>query len=626
MFRLAMLVVVVVAANALSLGLDSIKGVVIDSDALLEISRVKVRISGEGINDSALTDSLGKFKFACPLVVKNFEQSHSFAPTVFCRQINGIFFWQGATGQVSVGIINPAGKMVKKVFGNSFGKLSLVDLATGVYLIRFSSLEGIRNFKYLNFGRSINFSEIGGASSSSFSPSYLSASVGTGYKLIFEKTSYKPDTVFLSAIIDSLLQVKIQPIANTVYRLDALNFSPYRNGQNPNNNVFISRSQIIERMSVIRPYTKAIRTFTVLSGLGVAAKVAHNFGLKTFVGAWIGRDTVVNNAEIDTLIAMSLRGEVDTAAIGSEALLRGDITEAKLIEHINRFRAAVPNVPVATADVYSELISHPNVVKACDFLYGNFYPYWEGVDVKYGVANLDASYHNLLDTAGGKRVLISEAGWPSNGDLYGQSLPSLENAAFYFLNLVSWSKAEKVSINYFEAFDETWKTSEGSVGANWGIFDTAGIMKSGMQKVFDGDTIPNNWSGETLINGPGTPAIDTTVVPALGSYVNLQGTVSHVIPKNYGIVVYIKVGSNWWIKPTYTSAVTKINVDGSWTCDVTTGGVDETATQLHVFLVPKGYTPPSSYASFDQTKKVAELLITRTAPVVTVLAGEVASK
>jgi len=55
-------------------------------------------------------------------------------------------------------------------------------------------------------------------------------------------------------------------------------------------------------------------------------------------------------------------------------------------------------------------------------------------------------------------------------------------------------RADNLPYFYFEAFDEPWKIKEGSVGLHWGIWDSNGVMKSGMQAVFDGKTIPNNWS------------------------------------------------------------------------------------------------------------------------------------
>ena len=65
----------------------------------------------------------------------------------------------------------------------------------------------------------------------------------------------------------------------------------------------------------------------------------------------------------------------------------------------------------------------------------------------------------------------------------------------------------------------------------------------------------------------------------------------HVKPADYRIAVYIYVGG-WWTKPTFANPTTSIAIDGSWVCDITTGGSDQNATQVAAFLIPATYTPP----------------------------------
>jgi hypothetical protein len=71
-----------------------------------------------------------------------------------------------------------------------------------------------------------------------------------------------------------------------------------------------------------------------------------------------------------------------------------------------------------------------------------------------------------------------------------------------------------------------------------------------------------------------------------------------VNPGDYKVVVYIYVNyvqgwEGWWgPKPYYTSPLNGINSDGSWTCDITTGGDDAYATRIKAFLVPNSCTPP----------------------------------
>jgi len=93
-------------------------------------------------------------------------------------------------------------------------------------------------------------------------------------------------------------------------------------------------------------------------------------------------------------------------------------------------------------------------------------------------------------------------------------------------------------------------------------------------------------------NASDSPAIEFTYVPPCGSDENLKGQASNIIPGDYKVAGYIRVGGGWWNKPTWANPLTPIQGDGSWTCDITTGGNDPDATEIAAYLVPNGYTPP----------------------------------
>ena len=94
------------------------------------------------------------------------------------------------------------------------------------------------------------------------------------------------------------------------------------------------------------------------------------------------------------------------------------------------------------------------------------------------------------------------------------------------------------------------------------------------------------------INGPGDPTIEFTHVPKIGSAEDLEGQVWHVTAADHGVAVYIKVGVGWWTKPYWDQPVSLIYPDGSWRCDITTGGYDQQATEIIAFLIESDYDPP----------------------------------
>src|ERR1035438_132752 len=72
-----------------------------------------------------------------------------------------------------------------------------------------------------------------------------------------------------------------------------------------------------------------------------------------------------------------------------------------------------------------------------------------------------------------------------------------------------------------------------------------------------------------------------TSVPPYGSQSNLFGKVSGVNPVNYRVAVLIYIdGAGWFTKPTCATPLTTIQADGTWTADITTGGVDSNASRI----------------------------------------------
>jgi len=253
-------------------------------------------------------------------------------------------------------------------------------------------------------------------------------------------------------------------------------FSLYEEGQGPGD--VISEGQIRKRMEVLAPHTKWIRTFSCTEGNEIIPKVAKEFGLKTLVGAWLGSDKEKNQEEIENLIKLANEGYVDIAAVGNEVLYRDDLTEEELLDYIKEVKDEITDVPVGYVDAYYEFSQRPALVENSDVILCNCYPYWEGTSYEHSFQHMRQMFHQTVNAAQGKKVIITETGWPSKGETLGGAIPSEENALKYFINANLWSQDDEVEIFYFSSFDESWKkSSEGEVGAYWGIWDHKGKLK-----------------------------------------------------------------------------------------------------------------------------------------------------
>ena len=258
--------------------------------------------------------------------------------------------------------------------------------------------------------------------------------------------------------------------------MHGLCYSAYEEGQKPGS--ILTKEQIRRRMAIIAPYTKWIRSFSCIEGNELIPVVAREFGLKTLVGAWLGDDKDLIEEEIAGLIKLAKEGYVDIAAVGNEVMYRKDLTEEELLGYIARVKEALPDTTVGYVDAYYEFSARPNITAACDVILANCYPYWESCHIDYSLMHAKQMYYQALHAGQGKKVIITETGWPSQGTGLGDAQPSMENALRYFLNMQQWSAQEDIEMFYFSSFDEAWKVgAEGDVGAYWGLWDARGNLK-----------------------------------------------------------------------------------------------------------------------------------------------------
>jgi exo-beta-1,3-glucanase (GH17 family) len=253
-------------------------------------------------------------------------------------------------------------------------------------------------------------------------------------------------------------------------KMHGICFSPYEGSQAPGDP--ISEAQVRRKLELLVPYTKWIRVFSCTQGNEIIPKLAKEYGFKTLVGAWLGDEKDKNEEELQALIALARAGYVDVAAVGNEVMYREELEEEELIEYILRAKKSLDGIPLGYVDAYYEFTNRPKITEVCDVILANCYPYWEACHIDYSLLYMKQMYYQAVQAAPGKRVIITETGWPSSGDALGAAEPGYENALKYFINAQDWSQREGIEMFYFSAFDEGWKVgAEGSVGAFWGLWD-----------------------------------------------------------------------------------------------------------------------------------------------------------
>ncbi|MBU2634178.1 MAG: hypothetical protein KJ674_02950 [Nanoarchaeota archaeon] len=252
---------------------------------------------------------------------------------------------------------------------------------------------------------------------------------------------------------------------------------------------------------------------------------------------------------------------VDGYCLGNEGLSRGDYGLNELKEKMNELRN-ITEKPVTTTETIGEY--NEDLLNVGDWLFPNCHAYWAGIINPNNAAEWTSQEYDNLSSLTDKIVVLKEVGLPSDG---GNGLDE-EVQNEYFRNLEDLMfDHEKISFVYFEAFDQPWK-DWAPVEPYWGLFNEDRTDKEVSE-----------------------PQILHTYVPNIGSYENLQGRVVNVVPEDYKVSTYILVGGAWWMKPYWNNPLTSISENSNWITDITTGGIDNTATKINSYLVKPDYEP-----------------------------------
>lgn len=258
--------------------------------------------------------------------------------------------------------------------------------------------------------------------------------------------------------------------------MHGLCFSPYSEGQGPG--TVLTKEQVQERLALVADNVSWVRSFSCTEGNELVPIVAKEMGLKTLVGVWLDGDFEANERELKGAFDLLEQGVVDMLAVGNEVMLREEMSPEQLVDYIERAKRVANGVPVGYVDAYYLFEENQIVTDACDVVFANCYPFWEGYHIDHALVYMKDMYYRAKAVAGDTPVVISETGWPNKGTLEGQALPSEDNAMRYFIDAFRWTEQMNIPLFYFSALDEAWKVDvEGDVGAYWGLWDKDGKPK-----------------------------------------------------------------------------------------------------------------------------------------------------
>src|SRR6201991_5119582 len=253
--------------------------------------------------------------------------------------------------------------------------------------------------------------------------------------------------------------------------LPSVSYAPFEGNAHPDVDNIPQIEKIRADLKKLATMTRAIRLYSSTGGVELVPPIAAEFGLKVTVGAWIDKNRERNDREIASAITLPRRNSnVVGVVVGNETIYRGEQKVDDLIELIKRVKKSV-NVPVTTGEIWNIWRDNPQLASSVDFIAAHVLPYWENFSDKQAVDQAVDRYQLLRDKFPGKRVVIAEFGWPSNGYNLLNANPGAFEQATVLRNFVSRAESIGMDHNIVEAIDQPWKFFEGGVGPYWGILN-----------------------------------------------------------------------------------------------------------------------------------------------------------
>lgn len=251
-----------------------------------------------------------------------------------------------------------------------------------------------------------------------------------------------------------------------------VSYSPYNNDQSCKNQTQVDADfEAISDFAMVRIYgTDCNQTATVLS-----AASAKN--INVFAGVY---DVTQVSSEIQTIID-AVNGNwnnIHTVSIGNEGVNDDAYTVADVVSAIGTARSQLQSAGytgnVVTVDTFVAMIANPELCQASDYAAANCHAFFDGsVTAQDAGKWVLGQAQRVSEACGGKDTMITETGWPSQGDTNGVAVPSEQNQVDAIDSIKS---AFSNNIVLFSAFNDYWKQNNaGTYGAEhyWGIMGNA---------------------------------------------------------------------------------------------------------------------------------------------------------
>lgn len=170
---------------------------------------------------------------------------------------------------------------------------------------------------------------------------------------------------------------------------------------------------------------------------------------------------------------------VDTVSVGNELVNNGQASPSQVINAVNSAREMLRQAgfsgPVVTVDTFVAHLAHPELCQASDYCAANIHPFFDpntsANQAGVFVANQINRIREKLGNAN-QRVVVTESGWPWQGNSNGQAVPGLDHQSSAISSIKAAFQTNPGDLVLFSAFNDAWKKAEAATfyaEQYWGI-------------------------------------------------------------------------------------------------------------------------------------------------------------
>jgi len=253
-----------------------------------------------------------------------------------------------------------------------------------------------------------------------------------------------------------------------------ITYSPYNSDQSCK-----TGDQIAKDLATLDGYNM-IRMYGVdCDQAGPIIKAAKSKDMKVFAGLFEITGVEAQIEKLKSAVEENAGGDwsiIDTVSVGNEGINNGQYSISDIRSAVNTAKSSLPSEysgSVVTVDTFIAVIDNPELCTVGDYTATNCHAFFDGgvTAEKSGKWVLEQA-QRVSEACGNpdRKVVITEAGWPSSGSTNGVAIPSSENQQAAVKDLKDHFTSNLI---LFTAFNDYWKQNSAAtygVEQYWGIY------------------------------------------------------------------------------------------------------------------------------------------------------------